>query len=97
MRPSTFSIGPFSIKAQIAEVKEENIPYKFIRAFKQHLQNFKNTAQVYNLTVNGNGRYYYSPQLNLIGVYILNDFHPSEELSEYVEEIKRHILDGHSA
>jgi hypothetical protein len=89
MEELQFTIGPFTVKAGKTEPRNNNIPSKFIRTFNDTLNSSE--ISVYNLTINGNGRFYYSPALNFIAIYFLGEFHIADDLTPYLSDLKNAI------
>lgn len=84
-----FKVAHLSIKAKKTEVKNQNIPSKFLKAFQNQVAELKENFDIYNLTINGNGRFYFIPGLNFIAIYILGEFHPFPELAPYISDINK--------
>ena len=91
MKEIKFSVGPLNIRAQQLEIKASNLAYKFIDLFKSEPNEEGEQLEVYNLTINGTGRYYYSPDYNILRMYVLNEFVPVDQYNEYKEDIKRRL------
>ncbi len=89
MEELQFKIGPFTIKAGKTEPRNNNIPSKFINTFNEKLSSVQ--PLVYNLTINGNGRFYYSPGLNFVAIYFLGEFHIADQLTPYLTDLKNAI------
>lgn len=82
-------IDELKIKADSVEARPNNLADRFWRTFakKQPGSNVK----VYNLTINGNGRFYFAPSLKVIAVYILGEFLRQEKLERHIPTLNQHL------
>ena len=84
-----FIIGNYRIKAETIIPQNNNLAERYLRKFAP-LENGKDFV-VYNLTVNGVGRYYYSPQVNILAAYILLEFMVARESFVLLTELKKYL------
>ncbi len=84
-----FTAGPLKIVATKAEAKNNNLPQRFLETFVKSFTSIKDNLEVYNLNINGSGRYYFSPTINAIGMYFLGEFSPADEFTSYIPLIEK--------
>ena len=84
-----FKIGTFEITAVQVLVRNNNLAERYLRKYAA-LQLGK-TAKVYNLTINGAGRFYYSPEINILAIYLLLEFSVARESFHLLAGLKERL------
>ncbi len=91
IRTLEFKIRSHEIKALEVIAKNNNLAERYLRKFAP-LQAGKKFI-VFNLTIDGVGRFYYSPQTNILAVYILLEFSVARESFFLLPELKKQLQD----
>jgi hypothetical protein len=82
-----FKFKNYEIKAVQVLPKNNNLAERYLNKYAPlHLGK---DFTVFNLTINGTGRYYYSPQTNILAVYILLEFSVARESFSLLPELKK--------
>lgn len=84
-----FNFKNYAIKAIPVLPKNNNLAERYLNKYAP-LQKGKDFI-VFNLTINGTGRYYYSPQTNILAVYILLEFSVAGESFSLLPELKNQL------